>query len=143
MSRTIYGSVDWSTGVAKFGDPGCGDRIDCIGEDIVGCIEWAGEHAGQVKVTIAAAYQTCNDTYYGCVDWGTGKFQISIPDDCCCDCSCWAEVGCEPATYSVTISGVRSCNDDSLVWWINDNFTLDLWATSHSPISAATAIVES
>lgn len=105
MARTILGLVDWSdSGKVKFGDPPCDTRIDCIAEDVEGCIEWTGDHAGQVKVIIAQAeLAACNDTYYGCVNWATGKFQITIPDNCCV-------VSCHNSgTYTVTISGCTIC----------------------------------
>ncbi len=86
MSQTIYGKVDWPSGVIKFGDPPCATRVECIVQDIPGCIEWTGEHAGMVKINIIGADNSdCNDIYYGCVDWATGKFQISIPSWCCCE----------------------------------------------------------
>ena len=85
MSRYIYGKVDWTDGgKIKFGEPPCDTRVRCIYEDLEGCIEWTGVHAGQVKVIISlATLEACNDTYYGCVDWTTGKFRITIPDTCC------------------------------------------------------------
>lgn len=117
MSRTIHGKIDWDDGgKPKFGDPPCDTRIECIAEDIVSCIRWTGEHAGQVEVTISAAeLEECNDTYYGCIDWGTGKFQIIIPDDCCfCACANSGESICPgttPTKFIITFTDVLNCND--------------------------------
>jgi hypothetical protein len=38
-------------------------------------------HKGQVKVVIDD--EVCDDTYYGCLNASTGRFQLIIPDDCC------------------------------------------------------------
>lgn len=75
MATTIYGCVNRTTGVVTFE----GDA--CDSGDYTGCIERSGEHAGQVKVVIDDT--ACDDTYYGCVDRGTGKFELIIPACCC------------------------------------------------------------
>ncbi|MFA5163808.1 MAG: SBBP repeat-containing protein [Patescibacteria group bacterium] len=33
-----------------------------------------------VALTIDSYNEDCEDTYYGCVDWGTGKFAVTIPN---------------------------------------------------------------
>jgi len=72
-NETLYGCVTWPGGVVSF------DQYpDCTYN---GCIEWTGIHAGQVAVTVST--DECDDIYYGCVDWSTGKFEVSVPEDCC------------------------------------------------------------
>lgn len=75
MSITVHG---------RFQDNG---TVFC---DLPACVEycavpvWTGEHAGQVALTLSdATNQDCNDTFYGCVDFATGKFEVLIPDNCC------------------------------------------------------------
>lgn len=74
-NKTIYGCVKWADGKVYF------EGEACDSSDYTGCINWTGEHAGMVAVTISEI--NCDDTYYGCVNWATGKFQLIIPDDCC------------------------------------------------------------
>ncbi len=96
-TKTIYGCVE-SDGSITFPDDACG---------YAGCIE----SDGRVSVTIST--ENCDDTYYGCVNTGTGAFQIIIPDDCCeyseADCE-----GCctdwQPDWVDVTVSGMVDCN---------------------------------
>ncbi len=89
-NETIYGCVTWPGGVVTFDqDPGC---------QYTGCVDWSGLHAGQVAVTIST--EICDDTYYGCVNWATNRFEVSVPDDCCIfgshpNCPCTA---CEPGS---------------------------------------------
>ena len=118
MARTIYGKVDFEDGMKiKFGgaDP-CSDRIDCIAEDLEGCIHLTGEHANQVEVVISEAeLEECNDTYYGCIDFSTGKFQISIPDTCCSGITAECEYcdTTQPSALDITFTGIASvgcCN---------------------------------
>jgi hypothetical protein len=58
-----------------------------------------------VALTLSGATnnEDCNDTFYGCVNWSTGKFQVEIPEDCCIeygeDCSF-----CEPGKTPLTIN---------------------------------------
>lgn len=107
MSQTITGCVNLITGRVVF------DDIGCVTGQTTGCIEWTGEHAGQVKFTITAATQShCEDTYYGCVNWGTGRFQVIIPDNCCCPYptstdTCCAD--CTPLKVTATFSSVTEC----------------------------------
>jgi len=140
MSRTITGKVDWGDGgKIKFGNPPCDTRINCINEDITGCMIWTGEHAGMVSVTISAAeLAACNDTYYGCVDWTTQTFKILIPDSCC------GEVGvtcgwCDstPKYIDITFANIVNCTgcfwggggsiqvSGDIAGTINDTFRLE------------------
>jgi len=112
-NKTVYGCVDWATGKIKFET-----NFSCIGASgmVEGCINWTGDHAGQVEVTISDADNPdCNDTYYACIDWSTGKFQFQMPDECCAeysadDCECF-DPGETPLYYTLIISGVTSCWD--------------------------------
>jgi len=115
MAQTIYGCVNWGEGGRiEF------ESVDCISENIRGCINWTGAHAGQVEVTITTADEAvCNDTFYGCIDWATGKFQISLPECCFCPCSysndipeCY-QVNKTPEKVIVRFTGVLKCSDDS------------------------------
>ncbi len=113
-NETIDGCVTWPGGVVTFSQDSC---------EYTGCIIWTGEHAGQIQVIINNI--NCDDTYYGCIDWTTGKFQLVIPDTCCacctyCECSysgndsnCFP-VNETPLKLCVTFSGIRRCSDNSL-----------------------------
>jgi len=119
-NKTIYGCVNSTNGEITF------EGEACDSGDYTGCIETSGEHAGQVKVVISEV--NCDDIYYGCVNWTTGKFQLVIPDDCCGwyeDCNCDYCDNC-PECYApdltlkylaVRFTGVRDCSDDSLFSW--------------------------
>lgn len=78
----------------------------CDSGDYAGCIIWEGEHAGQVAVWIEENYSACSscdrclgDTYYGCVNWATGQFEVEIPE--CCITT--------PANLDVTFTGLSNC----------------------------------
>ena len=75
------------------------------------CLEFTGTHAGQVAVTIGGPF--CDDTFYGCVDFATGKFEVVVPDDCCNSsetiCS-RCSPGITPKIVRVDISGTTSCD---------------------------------
>ncbi len=70
--ETITGCIDWSTNSVKF------DQDSCT---YTGCIIWSGVHAGQVAVTVVKP--TCEDTYYADIDYSTGAWQLTLPDNCC------------------------------------------------------------
>lgn len=72
---TICGHFDRATGVRIFPGAAC-DSGNYCGEFIR-----SGVHAGQIAVSIVEA--NCDDIYYGCIDRATGKFSVTIPDDCC------------------------------------------------------------
>jgi hypothetical protein len=72
-NQTIYGC--YSAGSIVF------EGQACDSGDYTGCYVSSGEHAGQIAVTVSEV--NCDDTYYACFDSGTGKFNLSIPDDCC------------------------------------------------------------
>jgi len=111
MSKTLYGSVSWPSGVIKFNWSGDCTQPECIGQEVTGCINFG---TGQVEVTITGTRcVNCNDTYYGCVDWTTGKFQVIVPDECyggsvdpCDDCDCY-----QPYAIDVTFSNISVCSD--------------------------------
>ena len=110
----IYGCVedDFSITV-EHGDP-MPDSPNCV---YSACMIWEGVHARQVSITIDNL--NCSDTYYGCVNWATKKFRISVPEICswlCCECgtesfsnSCYATDEVPKAMY-VKFSGVKFCN---------------------------------
>jgi len=108
--KQILGCYDKAANQVTFQEESCA-RLDYCGE-----IEWTGEHAGMVAVTIVE--ENCDDTYYGCVDWTTGKFKVYIPDDCCgyCGdadhCKCFP-TGESPAYYRITFEGVTLCNPEA------------------------------
>jgi len=107
---TITGCVDWTTGKLEFDmDSDC-DSGD--GPTLEGCIERdSGENFGKVKVVITGRAAACNGTYYGCVDWTTGKFEIDIPEECCYATSCaYCDTDLTPQFVTVRIAGVADCS---------------------------------
>ena len=100
FDETIFGCVDFSDGSITFEQLGC---------EYPACMIWEGNHAGQVAVTIDN--DDCNDIYYGCIDWSTGKFEVVVPDDCCCkDCNgicdeCTGKTG----DMILTFAGMEDC----------------------------------
>jgi len=111
-NETIYGCVDRADGdKVKFSQDSC---------TYTGSVIWIedypnpdDDYRGMVQVIVNNI--NCDDTYYGCVDWGNdGKFQITIPDDCCnyyVGGFCGKCFGADetPLYYAVTISGVQNC----------------------------------
>ena len=120
-NETIYGCVE-TDGSITFPQATSDPERTCYHN---GCIIWTGEHAGQVAVTIDNG--RCDDTYYGCVDWTTGKFQVSVPSNWCALCSlgyttvddihgCFNGPGGKlPKMVQITFSGVRYCCDGELI----------------------------
>lgn len=109
-TETIYGCVTSSGGVI-FKQDTC---------EYPACLELTGTHAGQVAVTIETLF--CDDTFYGCVDFATGKFEVVVPDDCCNTIS---GTGCAycvedntPIQIQVTFAGISDCYycDDPFGW---------------------------
>lgn len=115
MSHTIYGRHNPSDGKIKFGDGNCDTAIDCMGGSVLeACIEVSGAHAGQVKLVVSGAdIEACNDTFYGCLNTSTGRFQITLPDsDCCVDADNCGE--CDEGTpyqIEVVFSGIVKCDN--------------------------------
>ena len=102
-NETLYGCVDWATGKVQFSQTDGNVECQYCSSDSciwLGCIEWDGVHAGQVAVTIDN--DNCDDTYYGCVDWSTGEFEVSVPDNCCI-------LGEQPDYVLVTLFGGSAC----------------------------------
>jgi hypothetical protein len=103
MSITVYGCVAFPAGTITF------ENLEtCLAQSA--CIVFTGDHAGQVALTLSGADDpACNDTFYGCVNFTTGKFQVEIPTDCCKeygnDCS-YCEVGKVPKYITLVITGV-------------------------------------
>lgn len=93
MATTIYGCDNPATGQVDF------DVCDTA--DYSACFEVMGDHAGQVKLIISGT--NCDDTYYGCYNNVTGKYEVIVPDDCC-------EVGCPSGVLTLTFSNVVECN---------------------------------
>ncbi len=91
MSRTVHGTSHGAPTVF------C-DLPSCI--TYTACPIWTGEHVGMVQLTITDAdYGGCEDTFYGCMDFATGNWEVEIPDGCCANCdtySSWQSI----ATYS-------------------------------------------
>ncbi len=105
MATTIYGCVTWATGEITFAN-----LEDCLAQS--SCVIFdGGAHDGQVALTLSDAdNEDCNDTFYGCVNWTTGKFQVVIPDDCCIPSTC------------------PECCD-----YIDDNYTVEFLVPNSSP----------
>lgn len=107
MAVTLTGCVDFPSGEVSIDDNVCHWK---------GCMIFSGIHAGQVALSPGTA--KCPDTYYGCVDFATGTFEVIVPESCCpcrtigC-CGCW---GCENTTIKpdemyITFSGIEDCDD--------------------------------
>lgn len=79
MSITVYGCVNFSSGTAVI----TFENLEtCLEQS--SCIIFTGVHAGQIALTLSGADdEDCNDTFYGCWNPTTSKFQIEIPEDCC------------------------------------------------------------
>jgi len=92
-NKTICGHFDRILNTITFVGEACNSGDYC-GEFI-----HSGEHAGQIAVTILEA--NCDDTYYGCLDYETGNFQVEIPDNCCCP----ATGGCSTPGFGSGTSG--------------------------------------
>ena len=131
-TETITGCVDFATGTILFAPNNwCGDG-QCIYDS---CMVWDGLHAGQVAVTISTL--SCDDIYYGCVDFVTSEFKLVVPIRCCIICDPeYSATDCTVCDYfaadetpmyiSATFSGVTRCSDDSVI----DDFIVCLSSTS-------------
>jgi hypothetical protein len=103
-SKTIYGKFDEVTHQITFQGQGGGDcALDYCGE-----MDW--DHEGGPMVAVTIGEENCWDTYYGCIDWTTGLFEVKIPDDCIkyfCDLGqrCFP-AGCAPKWYKLTFFSV-------------------------------------
>ena len=131
-NKTIYGCINTSTGVITF------EGEACDSGNYTGCIETSGVKEGMIKVIISET--TCDDTYYGCINTTTGKFQLTIPDDCCCGCEtiegdfsgtcCWAEDQ-TPLYVIATISGMVPCSGEDPD--VNGVYCLEMVFTGEYP----------
>ncbi len=134
MSTTVYGCVE-TDGSVTF-DLSSGD-YSCVIQSA--CIVTSGLNAGQIALTLSSAdIGECNDTFYGCVNTTTGKFQVLIPDDCCICCSCdlidypegWSQAITYPINYRVSYSS--SCYislQNGNLNHIPSDLPLDVWWT--------------
>jgi hypothetical protein len=117
-NRTITGC--YSAGSVVFQGEACDSG------DYTGCYVSSGEHDGMIAVTILE--NNCDDTYYACFDSGTGKFNLSIPDDCCnfgTPCNLCSVPSQTPKTISVTFSGISLCGCIK-GWYSNNYFTYEV-----------------
>lgn len=112
---TLTGCLNPSTGKVDFDlDTPCGVDVTKM---FYGCLETtAGVNFGKIKVvTTGNSDDTCDGTYYGCVNWTTGKFSIDVPEECCTEyiagnnCA-YCDAGETPKYIKVTFSGVSSCS---------------------------------
>lgn len=98
MSTTVYGKA-CADGSIKFYD-----LEECLVQSA--CVVREGVHAGQVALTLSDAdNEDCNNTFYGCIDPATSKFQVVIPDDCCAlvgACIIFGEDACDTGYCSIT-----------------------------------------
>ena len=102
-NKTIYGCVEADRTIT-FEQDGC-EYPACIIRDP------EDEHFNMVAVTIDTG--CCDDIYYGCVNWPSGKFGVSVPDNCCpsteyCDNICTTCDTCHLDNITITFSGIIS-----------------------------------
>jgi len=121
MSITVYGCVAFPAGTITF------ENLETCLEQSA-CIIFEGVHAGQIALTLSGATnnEDCNDTFYGCMNWTTGKFQVEIPTDCCvtypeCPCEPYSDLYYQcypldktPKNLLIRFSDVYDCNDSLL-----------------------------
>ena len=101
-NKTIYGC--YNSGAVTFAGEACDSG------DYTGCYVASGEHAGQIAVTISE--YNCDDTYYGCINTSTGKFQLVIPDDCCNIGEACSHCSETPFAIIAVFTGLASCGSD-------------------------------
>jgi hypothetical protein len=116
MSTTVHGTFK----LDGCGNPPTGGGVACFC-DLPDCVSYCAElvrsgvHAGMVALTITdAANEDCNDTFYGCVNYSTNKWEVVIPDGCCIeygyDCQ-YCDEGNTPANILLTITGLTHCTN--------------------------------
>jgi hypothetical protein len=107
MSVTVHGCVNWPSGEITYLN-----LETCLAQE--SCVHFKGIHAGQVALSLSGAIvnEDCNDTFYGCVNWSTGKFQVEIPEGCCVSPCFYCSPHATPATITVRFAdfGLCSCN---------------------------------
>lgn len=108
MSITVYGCVS-SAGEITFEN-----LASCLVQEA--CVVRTGEHAAQVALALSGAnYVDCNDTFYGCINKTTGKFQVVIPEHCCGTCQQCSSRGCatpDKVSLSVATGDFNLCNEN-------------------------------
>jgi len=131
MSITVYGCVN-TDGSITF------ENLEaCLVQEA--CRVTSGEHAGQVALTLSEADdEDCNDTFYGCYNNTTGKFQVVIPENCCmipAECQ-WCEEY-QPLALTVVLSAfnnidccwyppaARACKDFGVASTVNGSYVLN------------------
>lgn len=121
---TLTGCLNPSTGQVVF------DLDTPCGKDVIkmfyGClVTAAGANFGKIKVVITgSADPVCDGTYYGCVNWATGKFSVDVPEECCTEyiagnnCS-YCDAGETPKYILVTFSGCTTQGTCAIVSYID------------------------
>jgi hypothetical protein len=104
--KTINGCLNLSTKRVVFQGEACDSG------DYTGCYVASGIHAGMIAVVISDGNTDCDDTYYACFNPGTGQFNLSISDECCClDTSCRYCTGTLAPEIQLTFSGIDWCQN--------------------------------
>lgn len=97
-TKTIEGCV-LSDGRIEFTDASCKYHA---------CRVPSGVHAGMIQLT-HPSYR-CPDTYYGCVDPVTHKFEVILPDTNCCQSCSNCPSGTTPFALMVSFQGAPHCS---------------------------------
>ncbi len=113
-NETITGCYDKVTGEITYTQGPHPLAIRSTNCEFDGCFIAAGVHAGQIGLTITA--YDCDDTYYGCIDTVTGKFEVTLPDICCftlmggprCE---YCDIGPNPYVLQVMFTGLSDCDE--------------------------------
>lgn len=103
-NETIYGCYNKSDGSITYAQDSCEYPACYVVSD--------DEHNGQIAVTVNT--NICDDTYYGCIDM-SGKFAVSVPDNCCtCICKCskcdYTDDCYQPDEVYVGFDGISACD---------------------------------
>ena len=122
-NQTLCGTWNFTTKTVDFTDTACDpDKALC------GYYVLTGVHAGQIAVYHDGA--NCAATYYGDICLTTGKFHVTLPDNCCitCENTCSYCDECDPAPDSldVTFTGIQSVGCYSCLSGNSQKHTLTL-----------------
>lgn len=115
-NQTVTGCINFDTGLAEF------DQDDC---EYSGCLVTGGIHDKQVAVTIDT--DLCDDTFFGCVIFPGGTFEVVVPDFCCSGTTgdaCGFCTDLPPECINMSFTGWEICCVLGIVFTDMDVFSL-------------------